>query len=98
MKYSTTNSGLFGSNPIANIFVVIIGTLAIAASIVLGFFAFLILTGVVLVMAAVIGLRVWWFKRNMQRNSPDVRTGTPQAPGGIIEGEFEVVADEDEGE
>jgi membrane protein implicated in regulation of membrane protease activity len=98
LKYSATNSRLPGSNPIANVFVLIVGTLAIAASIVLGFFAFLILSGIVLVMAVVIAMRVWWFKRKLQSADRGPEPQHAAATSDIIEGEFEVIADEDKGE
>ena len=75
--------------------IIIAGVLVIGASIVLGFFAFLILGAVVLVTAAIVGVRVWWLERKFGRDR--ARSG-PQpsrtAPGGVIEGEYKVV-DED---
>ena len=50
MKYSSLNRGFPAGNPIANVFVVIVGTLVIAASLVLGFFAFIVLASIVLVL------------------------------------------------
>lgn len=79
-------------NPIANALVVIAGALIIGVSIVLGFFAFIALTGIVLVTAAVIGIRVWWLKRKMPPGSPSGDANrTRQTPTGVIEGEFKVV-------
>jgi len=85
-------------NPIANILVVIAGVLAIAVFIVLGFFAFVALSAIFLVTAAIIGVRVWWFKRKLPTGSP---TGTGSAgrssAHGVIEGEYhEVQKDRDE--
>jgi len=98
LKHSSFNSGFPAGNPIANIFVIIVGALAIGASIVLGFFAFVVLGSIVLIMASVIGIRIWWFNRKMARN-PANRPGDGIPPaGGVIEGEFKVVADEREGE
>lgn len=85
-------------NPIANVFVVIVGALAIGASIVLGFFAFVALSGVILMMATVIGVRVWWISRKLRRASPvrDHASARANAPG-VIEGEYRVVGkDHDE--
>ena len=103
MKHSTINRGIPAGNPLANIFVVIVGALAIGASIVLGFFAFVILGSIVLMMAAVIGLRVWWFKRKMQGQTPPGGKNGGDASaggtgGGVIEGEYQVVADDRDGE
>jgi predicted lipid-binding transport protein (Tim44 family) len=85
-------------NPIANVLVVIAGVLAIGVSIVLGFFAFVALSAIVLVTAAIIGVRVWWFKRKLQKGSP---AGSASAEDstvhGVIEGEYhEVQKDRDE--
>ena len=92
MKYSFSDRGIPAGNPIANVLVVIAGALVIGASIVLGFFAFIALSGIVLVSAAIIGIRVWWLKRKMERAMGDAGAQrTPGAPGGVIEGEFKVV-------
>lgn len=98
MKTSSNHLGLPAGNPIANFFVIVVGVLAIAASIVLGFVAFVIVASIVLIMAAIIGLRVWWFNHRMKRQyqkSPGAGGG---APGGVIEGEFRIVADNDKDE
>jgi hypothetical protein len=92
VKYSSINRGFAAGNPIANIFVIIVGALAIGASIVLGFFAFVVLGSIVLIMAAFIGLRVWWFKRQLRGQMP--RGGGRNANDGVIEGEYRVVADD----
>ena len=94
MKYSSVNRGFPAGNPIANIFVIIVGALAIGASIVLGFFAFVIVGSIVLIMASVIGLRVWWFKRKMRGQMPPGRESGRTSTGGVIEGEYQVVADD----
>jgi predicted lipid-binding transport protein (Tim44 family) len=91
MKYSSINRGIPAGNPIANALVVVAGALAIDASIVLGFFAFVVLGSIVLVLGAIIGLRVWWFNRKL-RNQPGMQQRPDQAqPGGVIEGEYHVV-------
>ena len=77
---------------------IIVGALAISASIVLGFFAFVIVGSIVLIMASIIGLRVWWFKRRMGSQSPPATDRASAAEGGVIEGEFRVVADDREDE
>ena len=80
-------NGLQGGNPLANILVVIFGAIIIGVSVVLGFFAFLALSAVVLVAAAVIGVRVWWAKRQMPKSAEP----SPTVDGEFIEGEFRVV-------
>ena len=85
-------------NPIANVLVVIAGALVIGASIVLGFMAFLVLSAVVLVSAAVVGIRVWWLKRKMARGGTSSdETVTVRRRVDVIEGEYRVVGkDRDE--
>jgi hypothetical protein len=56
MKYSSINRGIPAGNPIANALVVIVGALAIGASIVLGFVAFVVLGSIVLILGSIIGL------------------------------------------
>lgn len=98
MRHSSTKGGIPAGNPIANVLVVIAGALVIGASIVLGFFAFVALSGIVLVTAAIVGIRVWWLKRKIQRGQPVGSPGRSQhAPGGVIEGEYKVVDKDHDG-
>jgi hypothetical protein len=95
LKHSFISGGFVAGNPIANVFVIIVGAMAIGVSIVLGFFAFLVLGGIVSILAAVIGIRVWWFNRQLRRQMPQGGDHTGGKPaGGVIEGEYRVVADE----
>jgi membrane protein implicated in regulation of membrane protease activity len=98
LKNSSINSGFPAGNPIANIFVIIVGALAIAASVVLGFFAFVIVGSIVLIMAAFIGLRVWWFNRKLRKQGSPGSAQNKTSQGGVIEGEYRVVADDRDGE
>jgi predicted lipid-binding transport protein (Tim44 family) len=98
LKFSSVDNGFPAGNPIANIFVIIVGALAIGASVVLGFFAFVIIGSIILIMASVIGLRVWWFNRKLRgqiRRSGNASNGDAS---GVIEGEYRVVADDQKGE
>ena len=92
MKYSSRN--MPADNPLANILVIIAGTLLIAASIVLGFFAFLVVASIVLVLAAVLRIRIWWLGRFGKAPQTQGKSDT----NGVIEGEFSVVADDRDGE
>jgi len=99
LRQSSFKSSFPAGNPFANILVIIAGALVIGASIVLGFFAFIALSGLVLVTAAVVGVRVWWLQRKLQRRGASMedaarkQTSTP----GVIEGEYRVVSkDRDE--
>ena len=98
MRQYSVRNGLPAGNPIANVLVVIAGVLAIGVFIVLGFFAFVALSAIFLVMAAIIGVRVWWFKHKLQKTST-TETGSSGRPSvhGVIEGEYhEVQKDRDE--
>jgi len=94
LKYTAMNRGISVGNPIANIFVIVVGALAIGASIVLGFFAFVVLGSIIAVLAAIIGLRVWWFNRKLRSQMKSKSAQHEQSPGRLIEGEYRVVADE----
>jgi hypothetical protein len=76
-----------GGNPLANILVVIVGAFIIGVTVVLGFFAFLALSAIVLVAGTVIGVRVWWAKRKMPRAEEPTVVDDDE----VIEGEFHVV-------
>ena len=91
MKYISFNRGIPAGNPIANILVVIVGSLVIAASVVLGFFAFLVLASIVLVLGSIIGLRVWWLNRKLSRAARSPATPRPSMQTKVIEGEYHVV-------
>jgi len=94
LKYSSSNRGFPAGNPIANIFVILVGALVIGVSVVLGFVAFVVLGGVIAVLAAVIGLRLWWFNRKLKRQGQNAPAGGPVKPGGVIEGEYRIVEDD----
>lgn len=91
MKNSTLNRGLPAGNPIANLFVIVVGALVIGVSIVLGFVAFVVLGSILVVLAGVVGLRLWWFNRKLRRQASD--NHQRHQGGGVIEGEFQVLDD-----
>ena len=80
-------NGLSSGNPLANVLVVILGAIVIGVSVVLGFFAFIALSAIILVAASVIGVRVWWAGRQM----PIQAVPDDTSRGDTIEGEFHVV-------
>ena len=101
LKNSTLNRGLPAGNPIANLFVIVVGALVIGGSVVLGFVAFVVLGSILVVLASVIGLRLWWFNRKLRRQAPN-NQGSHQrrhqgGNGGVIEGEFQVLDDRRDG-
>lgn len=86
--------GLPTGNPLANAIVVIVGVLVIALSLVLGFFAFIVLGSIFLVLGAVMAIRLWWFQRKLRKQGYGQGQGASARQGGnpdIIEGEFRVV-------
>jgi len=78
-------------NPLANALVVIVGILAIAASLVLGFFAMLVLGSIVVVLAAIIGIRVWWINRRIAGQFKSAQSGPRTQGHDVIEGEYRVL-------
>ncbi len=91
MKNSTLNRGLPAGNPIANLFVIVVGALVIGVSVVLGFVAFIVLGSILVVLAGVVGLRLWWFNRKLRSQAPDNPSRHDGGNGGVIEGEFQVL-------
>lgn len=95
MNYSSHNfsskRGFPVGNPLANALVIVVGGLVIGLSLVLGFFAFLILASVFIIFSAFVGIRLWWFNRKLRRRhgGPAGRSGSTSA--GVIEGEYLVV-------
>ena len=70
----------------------------IAASIMLGFFAFIIIGSIVLIMASVIAIRIWWFNQAMRRQESPQSNNNAKDAAGIIEGEYQVVDDDPKAE
>lgn len=80
-------------NPLANALVVVVGVLVIAVSFVLGLVALVALVTAAIVLAAIIGVRVWWLKRKLGagQNYTANHNGESATGSEIIEGEFRVV-------
>ena len=93
MKYSSANRGLPVGNPIANLFVIIVGALVIGVSVVLGFVAFVVLGSIVLVLASIVGIRLWWFNRKLRRQPSSAQGSEGTGQSGVIEGEYKVLDD-----
>ncbi len=100
MNYSTHNfsskRGFPAGNPIANALVILVGALVIGASIVVGFFAFVILASLFVIFAALVGIRLWWFSRKLRRSAGEgaAARATGERQGGVIEGEYHIVVEE----
>lgn len=93
MRYSSANRGLPAGNPIASALVIVVGALAIGASIVLGFLAFVVLGSIFLVIAGIVGIRLWWFNRQLRKNAGSLQSvsASREATNGVIEGEYRVI-------
>lgn len=96
MRYSSLERGFQTGNPFASALVIVVGSLAIAASIVVGFFAFMIVGSLLVVLAAIVSIRLWWLRRKMARD-PAFRAQSSEREGvtqQTIEGEYHVVVEE----
>jgi membrane protein implicated in regulation of membrane protease activity len=67
------------------------GLAAIAASIIIGFFAFVILGSALLVLAAIFGIRLWWYRFKLRRAGQDSAPHATRNDPSMIEGEYTVV-------
>lgn len=94
VRYSMHNRGLPASSPLANVLVVVAGALLVAASVVLGFLAFVVLASIILVIAAVVGVRVWWLSRKLDKQVR--QEPSPAGDREVIEGEYHVVIEDRE--
>jgi membrane protein implicated in regulation of membrane protease activity len=84
-------------NPVTNGLVMVAGLAAIAASIIVGFFAFVIIGGLLLVLAAVFGVRLWWYRFKLRRSGDASPRQTSRSDPSMIEGEYTVVEPESRG-
>ena len=87
-------------NPLANALVIVVGALVIAVSFLVGIVALAAFLAAAVVMAAIIGIRVWWLKRKMApRRKGRAGPADRQHPGTeIIEGEFRIVEQDRDGD
>lgn len=94
MNRYTANRHISSGNPIANALVVIVGVLTIGAFIVLGVVAAVAIGGIVLVMAAVLGIRIWWLGRKLPKQGKPLsqREHSGSSANTVIEGEFQIVS------
>jgi hypothetical protein len=85
------------NSPFANALVVVVGIIAIAVSFVIGIVAFVALAAAVLVLAAIIGIRIWWLgvkagKQGGQRPAAKDPLTAQNRARTVIEGEYHIVA------
>ena len=81
-------------NPVANALMAIVGALAIGAAIVFGFFVFMLLAGIIVVLAGIVGIRIWWVGRSLRKLHETAAKASADSDSetGVIEGEYHVVA------
>jgi Tfp pilus assembly protein PilX len=79
-------------NPLANALVIVIGALAIGASLILGVVALVVLGSIILIFAALVGIRVWWFNRRLSRQAKTRQRQTDAQQSAVIEGECRVIS------
>ena len=81
-------------NPLTNVLVVIVGAFALGAAIIFGVFAFVVLIVIILILAAVLGIRMWWLGRQLSKNQESVSEQSRSKPDHqtVIEGEYQVIS------
>ncbi len=92
IKFSVPSVG----NPLVNALMVVVGVIALGAMVVLGIVAFLVLAAILVVLAGIVGLRLWWLGRKLRKSPVDGR-GRFRAER-VIEGEYRRVPAERERE
>jgi hypothetical protein len=96
VRYWSLERGFPAGSPIASALVIIVGSLVIAASIVVGFFAFIFLGSLLLLLAAAVSIRLWWIRRKLAKDpafqAPPVSRADETRQ--TIEGEYHVVIEE----
>jgi protein-S-isoprenylcysteine O-methyltransferase Ste14 len=85
-------SGIPAGNPLVNALMVLVGVLAIGAMIVLGIVALLVVSSVLVVLAGIVGLRLWWHGRKLRNASSRDWTDRQR----VIEGEYRRVRTRDD--
>ena len=96
MRHTYLKREFPAGNPIANALVIVAGVLVVSLAIVLGFFAFVALSAIVLVSAAVIGIRVWWLNRKLRAAGATSADRDARTSVDVIEGEYRIVGKDDE--
>ncbi len=95
MQRPTFKSATLGGGPIANALVILAAAIVIGVSLVLGFFAFVGLTALILVAGCVVAIRNWWYRRKVGATPGATAEEAPvRSSTDVIEGEFHVVKDD----
>ncbi len=94
MRRYTFNPTSASTNPLVNFVTIVVGALVAAGALILGFLTFTVIAGIILVLAGVVAIRIWWFKRTLMRQQPRAESEDrprPTSSGSIIEGEYQEV-------
>ena len=80
-------------NPLVNALMVIAGALALGAMIVVGLVAFLVVASIIIVLAGIVGIRVWWHRRKLKDAfGAGSDAGRKANDARIIEGEYRSIS------
>lgn len=86
------------TNPLVNFVTIVVGAAVAAGALLLGFLTFTFLAGLMLVLACVFAIRIWWIRHVVMRRAarPKGSPGTADSGGPVtIEGEFRSVSERD---
>ena len=98
MNRRLRTTGIPTGNPLVNALMVIVGVLALGAMLVLGVVAFLAVASIVIVLAGIVGIRVWWHRRKLKHGSGTGSDGGRSADVRVIEGEYRSLSTRKDGE
>ncbi len=98
MRYTYIRREFPRNSPIASALVIVAGAVIITVALILGFFAFLALSALVLVSGAVMAIRAWWLgRRHGGQPLKEQGARASRGPQGAIEGEYRVVGEKRDG-
>ena len=89
-----------GPGPLANLLGAVAGVVLFVLAVIAGGFLLLIFLAAAIAMATVIGVRVWWWRRKLERDVRERSDGQqPRGTAGradaeTIDGEFTVIGDD----
>ena len=97
MKRKNGSPHVGSANPLANFATIVVGAVVAAGALLLGFLTFTFLAGVLLVVACIVAVRIWWIRHIVLRRGAAPASSKPDqnAPNRpvTIEGEFKSVND-----